>query len=237
MRFPSSGTEAEMKSALSVWVVKIPGDASKPHQIEIESGKWPSAGARDKLLAVISPDLFNRPEIRDMLQARNMEVYVQSGEDTVQLGELEPWIERMIQEVDCPAKFGNRGEDLPGGALAVSAKIRDPGSGKIDARRIAGVFGLRMTQLADLCGVTKQALSRSPTSARVQERLAVFDELCKGILWCGGDEEVFRAWLNRSNPDFMSRGGPSPTPMELVLRGQAKLVSARLDQLLQGVPA
>ncbi len=235
-RVSSSGTANETKNVFSVWVVKIPVDVSATYQIEVDCGKRPTAGVRNKFLAVISPDLFNRPEVRDILHSRNMEVYVQSRDDNIPVKELEPWIERMIQEEENPAVSLEHGSPAVQ-ELAVSAKIRDPGSGKIDARRVSEVFGLRLTQLVDLCGVTKQALSRSPTSARVQERLAVFDELCKGIVWCGGDEEVFRTWLNRPNPDFMSCGGPSPTPMALLLRGQADLVAARLEQLLRGLPA
>ena len=75
-------------------------------------------------------------------------------------------------------------------------EIRDPATGRIDARKLAGVLGVRPAQLARALGVRRQLLSENPTSTRIQARAAKIETLLLEISAMVGDLAQARMWLH-----------------------------------------
>lgn len=193
------------------------------------------------VIAVTSPSVFNQPQFRSILLENNVEVLVEE-QDQFEVKQLVPWIARLIKVVPHPKlsaqKTASKQTQPASDPLDIGKRLRDPVSGRLDARKIATLLGISITDLATkVCEVTKQSLSQNPTSAGIQDKLQPLEEVAQGLLWCGGDEAKLRAWLNRPNPDFPMIKGKVPSPMDLILRGHAGIVASKLRNLLTGHPA
>ena len=193
-------------------------------------------------VAVVSPRLFNEPDLRQTLLAEYSEVLVEEAKDIAI-----PRFVEILQKSNRQAlarSVGKQGK-APDAAVAaeaattdLSARLRDAASGRLDARKISELLGITLTDLATkVCGVTKQALSQSPTSTGIQEKLQPLEEVALLLHWCGGDEAKLRAWLHRPNRDFPEVGGKTPSPLDLILRGHAGIVARKVLNLLTGHPA
>ncbi|WP_102124859.1 MbcA/ParS/Xre antitoxin family protein [Deinococcus planocerae] len=84
---------------------------------------------------------------------------------------------------------------------------RDPRSGKLDARRVAGTFGLTMRELAQALERDPSGLSKHPTSDSLQEPLHELEEIGLHLREVFGDLGVGRMWLRAPNPVL---GGRAP---------------------------
>jgi hypothetical protein len=191
------------------------------------------------IIIVASPKVFNQPRFRPTLDADDVSVLVEEP-GKFEVEHLEPWIEKIAQSMAThnPASKRSTVDPSVGDSLEISKHLRDPDSGRLDGQKIAALLGISITDLATkVCGVTKQALSQSPTSGGIQEKLQPLEDVSMGLLWCGGDGAKFRAWLNRPNGDFPSLKGKSPSPLDLILSGHAALVASKIHQLRTGHPA
>lgn len=184
------------------------------------------------LVMVTSPAIFNEPAFRDAIQGGGIEVLV-DGSKMLAVSRLAPWIDRVARTIrEAPAPV-----DSAADPMGVSTRLRDPASGRLDALKVAGLLGIVPARLARLCGVSRQNLGQSPTSAGIQAALQPLENVAEGLSWCGGDEGKFRAWLNRPNPDFPKVHGKTLSPMDLILQGHAPIVARKVANLRTGHPA
>ncbi len=79
-------------------------------------------------------------------------------------------------------------------------EIRDPGTGRIHAGRLAEALGVRQAQLARALGVRRQLLSENPTSERIQARAARLELLLLEVAAMVGDLAQARMWLHTPTP-------------------------------------
>lgn len=196
------------------------------------------------LIVVINSTQFNRPDIRSIVTAEEgVEVLVEEI-NNFQPDQLRPWLAHLVMARTAvmparpvPATAPVAALPPPADPLDLSARLRDPANGRLDAKAIATLLGIPLTDLARLCAVSKQNLSQNPTSAGIQAALQVFDEIAQALLWCGGSEAKFRAWINRPNRDFPEVDGKKPSPLDLILRGHAELVAQKAHNLRTGQPS
>jgi hypothetical protein len=196
------------------------------------------------LLVVMGSNEFNRPDIRSLIRDNGAEVFVEEP-DKFEIEHLRPWIARLIEASKAtthtqpsPAAAPAVAVPPPADPLDISARLRDPDTGRLDARRISDLLGIKITDLAEkVCGTRKQNLSQNPTSAGIQAKLQPLEDVAQALLWCGGSEPKLRAWLNRPNRDFPEVDGKKPSPLDLILRGHAELVAQKVHNLRTGQPS
>ena len=195
---------------------------------------------RRPLIAVTSPSIFNQPDFRSILLDNNIEVLVENP-DEFQIQHLVPWITKMFRSARAPKPAAPAKTPTPPQSLSdpmdIGKRLRDPASGKLDAKKVAVFLGISLTDLATkICAVTKQNLSQSPTSAGIQEKLAVLEEIASLLSWCGSEAKL-RAWLKRPNRDFAPLNGKILSPMDLILMGRAQSVAHKVHNMLLGHPS
>ncbi len=104
-------------------------------------------------------------------------------------------------------------------------------SGRLDAAKIAKVFGIREVELADALGVTKQALSKTPDSKRIQEMLRHFDRTAR-LRAVFRDDKKFRSWLRMPRASL-----DDAQPIDLLLGGEANIVGDLAEDMITGAPS
>jgi hypothetical protein len=195
------------------------------------------------MVAVASPAIFNQPRYRDVIERIHIPGVGVLVEDpsTFDVEQLAPWVCRILDAGKEKRKAAPEKAAVPATAiklLDVSARLRDPASGRLDATRISNLLGISKSDLATkVCGVSRQTLGQNPTSAGLQEKLQPLEGVAQALIWCGGDEAKLRAWLNRPNRDFPQVGGVTPSPMDLILQGHAPVVARKVGNLRTGHPA
>ena len=113
------------------------------------------------------------------------------------------------------------------GALAVTADLRAP-SGRLSAEKVARLFGLSTSEVAQLAGKTRQAVSKTDDADSLQPTLRPFERIARLRAALGDDG--FRAWLNQP------LAGLDGSPLELVRAGNAETVAELVEDLLTGSP-
>lgn len=194
------------------------------------------------LIAIASPGVYNQPDFRSILLDHHVEVFVE-GEESFDIQDLAPWIAKLSQASTTPKRnqtsHRKSAEPILSATepLELGQPLRDPDSGRLDARKIATLLGISLTDLATkVCGVTKQNLSQSPTSAGIQDKLADLEEIAGLLSWCGSEAKL-KAWLKRPNRDFAPLNGRILSPVDLILMGRARSVANKVHHMLLGHPS
>ena len=113
--------------------------------------------------------------------------------------------------------------------LDATAALRSE-SGRLDARRVAGAFGLSVAELAGLLGKSRQAVSKTPDSDSLQPRLRPFERIAR--LRAVLSQADFRSWLNLANDQLEGQA-----PLGIVRAGRPEVVANLAEDLLTGAPA
>jgi hypothetical protein len=108
----------------------------------------------------------------------------------------------------------------------------DPNSGRLDAKRIAELFGVPLTTVAHAVGVTPSALSRRRTARSAQDGLRELTFVWRTLMNACGTEAKAKAWLNAARPDL----GGKP-PLVLLTSGRARDLGNYIRRALAGEPA
>jgi len=103
--------------------------------------------------------------------------------------------------------------------------------GRLDAKLVADLFGLTLTDVAANVGISRQALSKTPDSLSVQGALNQFERIARSLLTVTGTEKGLKTWLNAPNKRFDQH-----TPLEVIKLGKAALLADWVDDARLGSP-
>ena len=118
----------------------------------------------------------------------------------------------------------------PRGAATTTA-LRDPKSGRLDAKRVAEYLGVPLKQVSAALGESYKALHKTPSKVAVQDKLAPVERVVSLLAERLRDRGRVRAWLNTPHPDLGER-----TALGVVLEGRASTVSDMLEAAAAGLP-
>ena len=143
------------------------------------------------------------------------------------LREVDAAIDAAVAVLPGAEERRSRGPDL---LEIVAPELRDPQTGRLDARRIAEATGFSLAALARASGVSQQELSATPDSPGAQAGLLPIARLSELL------DEMFlpehrRVWMQTPHPRF---GGRSPA--QAVEAGDAELVALSVESALEGHP-
>lgn len=159
------------------------------------------------------------------------------GVATIEVPEAIAWrVSQSLHVYAINSRALHRGEPAPPSSLTdhepmssvaedggiEGAELRDPGSGRLDATRIAKRLGVPVSSLAGVAGVSQQALSLRPDAKRAQAGLLALARVI-ATLDAALLPQQQRIWLRAPNPRL--NGSP---PIDLLLSGCAEEVEAAL---------
>lgn len=110
-----------------------------------------------------------------------------------------------------------------------TADLREA-NGNLSAARLAKVFGVSLSQLAEWLGRTKQSLSKTPDADSLQEPLGYFERVARLRMITRGDAD-FRKWL-RTPHEFLDNA----SPLELLARREWQNLADYVEDILTGNP-
>jgi putative PIN family toxin of toxin-antitoxin system len=108
--------------------------------------------------------------------------------------------------------------------------LRDPRSGRTDARRLAAYLDVPLAALARALGKGYNAVFKSPASAPLQPRLAPIHRTVVALERILGGRLHVLAWMNSPNGELNGR-----TPLSLGMAGRAEVVADMVEGTLAGV--
>ncbi len=111
-------------------------------------------------------------------------------------------------------------------------EVRDPDTGRIDARKLARALGVRPAQLARALGVRRQLLSENPRSERIQAPAAKLEALVVEVVDMVGGLEQARMWLHTPTPIWGEK-----STWRVIEEGGLEDVLAFVYALKEGLPA
>jgi CheY-like chemotaxis protein len=112
-----------------------------------------------------------------------------------------------------------------------TTQLRDPESGRIDAKRIAEYLDVPLKKLAEPLRDNYKALHKSPAKSSVQEGLLPIERAIMLLEHQFRDRGKVRAWLNTPHPELGGRKA-----LELVMKGHAATVADMLEAASAGIP-
>lgn len=104
-------------------------------------------------------------------------------------------------------------------------------SGNLDALALAEVYAVKVPQMAQMLGVSRQALLKTPTSDRLQPQMRQLESLFVRVRDLTGSEVNARIWFKSGHPDF---GGKAP--VEYLNEGNYEPVEDLVLATEMGVP-
>jgi hypothetical protein len=108
--------------------------------------------------------------------------------------------------------------------------LRDDATGKLDAKKVAELFDMRLARIAAAAGVARQSLDENPTSEKAQPLLRLFERVARLRAHPQvKDDAALRKWFRRGTP--MLSGN---SPDDLFNAGKLDVVAEKVDQLLTG---
>ncbi len=120
---------------------------------------------------------------------------------------------------------------LPG-ASAATASLYDVESHRLNAQKVADLFGFTLRQLSGVLKALPQSVHKTPDAVRLQQKLKVFERIARGLALVDNDEKDFRRWLNAPNDELDNR-----SPLEVIQSGKGEIVANLVEDALLGQPA
>ncbi len=108
----------------------------------------------------------------------------------------------------------------------------DPESGRLDAKKIAELFGVPLTTVAHAVGVTPSALSKRRTARSAQDGLRELTFVWRTLMNAFGAKARAKAWLHAARPDLEGK-----SPLALLTSGTARDLGNYVRRALAGEPA
>lgn len=113
--------------------------------------------------------------------------------------------------------------------LDATAGLRES-NGNLSAVRIADLYGISVSQLADWIGRSRQSVSKTPDAESLQPALNYFERVARLRLIIRSDEG-FRKWLRMPHSEIAAK-----SPLELLARGKWQALADFVDDMLTGTP-
>jgi uncharacterized protein (DUF2384 family) len=104
-------------------------------------------------------------------------------------------------------------------------------SGDLHALAMAEVYGVKPPMMAQMLGVSRQALLKTPTSQRLQPKLRQLEQLFIRTRDLTGSELNARIWLKAGHPDFAGKA-----PIEYLQEENFEPVEDLVLSLEMGLP-
>ncbi|MGQ0648976.1 MAG: antitoxin Xre/MbcA/ParS toxin-binding domain-containing protein [Gemmatimonadaceae bacterium] len=113
------------------------------------------------------------------------------------------------------------------------ADLRDPDTGRWDAKRIADALGVRLTELTDAIAANYSTVARTPASDALQARLSPFANVIAMVRQVYTEDDArMKMWLRQSQSALRDR-----TPLDALLtRGKAPAVQQWVASAWLGEP-
>jgi hypothetical protein len=103
-------------------------------------------------------------------------------------------------------------------------------NGNLSAVRVAALYGVSLSKLANWLGRSKQAVNKTPDADSLQDALGYFERVSRLRLMTK-DEGEFRKWLRA--PHELLDNAP---PLELMADGEWQALADYVDDILSGTP-
>ncbi|MBZ0186367.1 MAG: response regulator [Candidatus Obscuribacterales bacterium] len=113
----------------------------------------------------------------------------------------------------------------------VVGELRNDESGRLDATKIAEVFGLTMAEVAECVGRPRTTIVKTPDAMSVQVKLQHFERIAGGLLTVTGSMKGLKMWLNSPAPNLDGH-----MPVEVLKRGKVELLAGWVDDARLGSP-
>jgi hypothetical protein len=108
--------------------------------------------------------------------------------------------------------------------------LRDDKTGRLNAKKVGELFGINIPAIADVVGLSRQALNDNPVSDRAQPLLRVFERLARLRSMPQFKEPAdLRKWFKRPLPVFSNQSAE-----DLFKAGKLEDVASVVDRLLTG---
>lgn len=104
-------------------------------------------------------------------------------------------------------------------------------SGRLDIKKVAELFDLKVSELARQFGVQAKTALKTPDSAAVHRALIPYEQIANGFKAMGGDVPGFRIWLNSPNGALDGK-----SPHEVLAQGKANVLAGVVQGALLGQP-
>lgn len=109
-------------------------------------------------------------------------------------------------------------------------ELRDDTTGKLDAKKVGELFGIKIPAIAEAVGVSRQSLSDNPVSEKAQPVLKQFERVARLRSMPQFEEPAdFRKWFRRPLPVFSNKSAE-----DIFKEGELETVASVVDQLLTG---
>ncbi len=217
--------EKEMPSLVEALRRISPGS---PVLIVVDKTKASHAGAAAHLAALGAADLLLKPFSAFELGYR-VERCLHAGH-LARAAAVRMAAERGELDLS-PPKLPQAGASASRPATA-PIPLRDPETGRLDAKRIAEYIDVPLKQFAEAIGENYKALHKTPSKASLQEKLLPVERAISLLDERLRDRGRVRAWLNTPHPDLGDR-----TALGVILEGHALIVSDMLEAAAAGLPS
>lgn len=114
----------------------------------------------------------------------------------------------------------------------LTPEVRNPQSGRLDARRVSELFAIPLNRLASALGADAAAVYKTPDAPSLQAGLLLYERIARSLLSLIGSPEGLRIWLNTPEPEL-----DNEVPRDLLLSGEGQVVAELLEDMQEGQPA
>lgn len=159
-------------------------------------------------------------------QAIASQPMVQLMRTPVTPGELQYHLVRLLE-----ARFSSQNARPAAIKCNAVAELRNDDSGRLDATKIAEVFGLTMAEVAECVGRPRTTIVKTPDSVSIQRKLLHFERIAAGLLTVTGSMKGLKMWLNSPAPNLDDH-----LPVEVLKRGKVELLAGWVDDARLGSP-
>lgn len=105
-------------------------------------------------------------------------------------------------------------------------------SGRLDAKKVAQMFGLSIPVLACIIDAGEPALYKTPDARSIQRKLVEFERICWGLIKLTGSPKGLRIWLNTANPEL-----DNEMPIDYIKEGHVEDIASMVEDALLGHPS
>jgi hypothetical protein len=111
-------------------------------------------------------------------------------------------------------------------------QLRDPESGRLDAKKTAELFGLSLSETTRILGKQLSSVSKTPDAESLQPGLRTFERMASVLLFMFKSPDRLRMWMQTPHREFENK-----RPIAYVQEGLGEVVAMRLENDLMGQPS